>query len=362
MSNVYRPTYAHINLENLLHNFNYVQEIIGNKTIIPVIKADAYGHGAIKVMDYLYEQGVRIFAVSLLEEAIELRKVRKDIELIMMGPILSHQFEIAQNYDVEITLYHIHIIEDLLSSNYHLKVHLKIDTGMHRYGLIDEQKIIRMIEKLQQHDTILLKGIYTHFATANEDETYYHMQLSKFKHIYDQITIKPPMIHLSNSSSSIKYEKDINFTTHVRLGISLYGLSLDTPKPLLKPVMSLISHIVDIKILNKGDKVGYGATYEAHGDEKIAIIPIGYADGWLRSNKNGRVEINQKIYQIVGIICMDAIFVKVDDDVKISDQVILFGGLITTDEVAKQQKTIVYEVCTNISNRVPRIYIKGEQT
>ncbi|MFA7422681.1 MAG: alanine racemase [Acholeplasmataceae bacterium] len=360
MSKIYRPTYAKINLDHLDHNYSYVQQLNPNKTIIPVIKANAYGHGAIKIMQYLYEKGVRIFAVSLLEEAIELRKVNKDIKILMMGPILKDQFKVAETYEIDITAYNEEIIKDLLKSNYKLNIHLKIDTGMHRYGINDELQILSVIDDMNRHQKLHLEGLYTHFSTANEDYDYYLMQLSRFKSILSKIKEKPHMIHISNSSSSIKYEKDYDFTTHMRLGISLYGLSLDSPKPPLKPVMSLISHVIDIKSLKKGDKVGYGASYEANHDEKIAIIPLGYADGWLRSNKNAYVEINHKTYQTIGIICMDAMFVKVDDSIKIGDQVTLFGGLVKTDDVAKKQKTIVYEVCTNISYRVPRIYIKGE--
>ncbi len=360
MSKIYRPTYAKINLDYLQHNYSYVQNLNPNKTIMPVIKANAYGHGAIKIMNFLYEKGVRVFAVSLLEEAIELRNEHKDVKLLMMGPILKNQLIIANKYNIDITAYDESIVNDLLKSKYNLNVHLKIDTGMHRYGIEDEQTILDVVHKIQNHETLNLEGLYTHFATSNEDYEYYKMQLSRFKSILDKVKKKPNMIHISNSSSGIKYEKDFDFTTHIRLGISLYGLSLDIPKPPLKPVMSLISHVIDIKTLKRGDKVGYGATYEAQGDEKIAIIPIGYADGWLRSNKNALVEINQKTYHTVGIICMDAIFIKVDESVILGNEVILFGGLIKTDDVAKKQKTIVYEVCTNISYRVPRIYIKGE--
>jgi len=362
MSKIYRPTYAKINLEHLYENYTYVLNLNPNKKIMPVIKANAYGHGALEVMDFLKNKGVDIFAVSLLEEAIELRKNHYDGQILMMGPILTNQFEIAEKYNIDITIYDLDIAKSLLATSYHLKTHLKIDTGMHRYGLEDENVILEVIDEIVNHQTLILEGIYTHFATANEDYDYYMMQLNRFKSIYQKMNYKPNMVHISNSSSGIKYEKDFDFTTHIRLGISLYGLSLDEPRPPLKPVMSLHSQVVDIKYLKKGDKVGYGASYTAKEDEFIAILPIGYADGWLRSNKHNKVEIRNHTYPIVGIICMDAIFVKVDQHIKIDDEVILFGGFISTDEVAKKQKTIVYEVCTNISYRVPRIYIKGEQT
>ena len=357
MSDIYRPTYAKIDLNHLDHNFSYVQNLNPTKKIIPVIKANAYGHGAIKIMEHLIKKGVHVFAVSLLEEAIELRKINQHVKLIMMGPILENQLKVAEKYHVDITVYDENILKAVLNSKCILNVHLKIDTGMHRYGLEDKTQVLKAIDDINKHETVRLEGIYTHFATANENIEYYQMQLNRFKEIIKDVNHKPPMIHISNSSSGIKYEKDFDFTTHIRLGISLYGLSLDEPKPPLKPVMSLHSQVAEIKHIKAHDKVGYGAAYEAKKDEYIAIIPIGYADGWLRSNKKNEVEINHKRYPIVGIICMDAIFIKVDESIQVGDEVILFGGLITTDEVAKKQNTIVYEVCTNISYRVPRKYI-----
>ncbi len=359
MSNIYRPTWAEINLDHINHNYNYIHELNPNKTIIPVIKADAYGHGAVKIMNFLYSKGVRFFAVSLIEEGIELRKENKEIKILMLGPILEDQFKIAETYKIDITLYDIEIIEALLHTKYQLNVHLKIDTGMNRYGLKEKEDILKFIDLCQNHETIKLEGLFTHFATANENKNIYLTQLERFKDILKDIKILPKMIHVSNSASSINYEKDYDFTTHLRLGISLYGLTLDKDKSMLKPVMSLHSRIVQIKNFNPGEVVGYGATYSAITHEKIGIIPIGYADGWLRNNKNAYVEINAKKYKTVGVICMGAVFVRIDNSVKVGDEVILFGGLITTDEVAKNQNTIVYEVCTNISKRVPRLYING---
>lgn len=361
MSNMYRPTWAEINLNHIEHNFNYVASLNPTKDIIPVIKADAYGHGAIKVMNFLYQKGIKMFAVSLLEEAIELRNVNKKIKILMLGPILEDQFSAAQKYKIDITLYDTNIAKALLKTNLKLNAHIKIDTGMNRYGIKDRLEILDCIDQFQAHQTLNLEGVFTHFATANDDKKIYNLQLDRFKDILNDIKIKPKMIHISNSSSAIKYEKNYDFTTHIRLGISLYGLSLDNMKTNLKPAMTLKSKVVQIKQLKAGEVVGYGATYTSVTRERVAVIPIGYADGWIRKNRSNLVEINQKKYSIVGLICMDAMFVRIDNSVNIGDEVTLFGGLITIEEVAKKQETIVYEVCTNISKRVPRIYIKGEE-
>lgn len=361
MSKYYRPTWAEINLNDIEHNLNYVASLNPNKQIIPVIKADGYGHGAIEIMEFLYQKKINMFAVSLLEEAIELRDKNKKIKILMLGPILEEQFSIAQKYKIDITVYDKAMILALLKTKLKLNVHLKIDTGMNRYGLKDKKEIIDIIDKFQAHQTLNLEGIFTHFATADNNKKIYDLQLERFRDILSDINIKPKMIHISNSSSAIKYENHYDFTTHIRLGISLYGLSLDKMKTDLKPVMSLKSKVAQIKQLKPGEVVGYGATYTSVTRERIAVIPIGYADGFIRKNKSNDVEINKKRYPIIGLICMDAIFVSIDNQVNIGDEVTLFGGLITIDEVANKQQTIVYEVCTNISSRVPRIYIKGEE-
>ncbi len=360
MNDIYRPTWAEINLNHLWHNVLESRKHAPNKIMIPVIKANAYGHGAIEVMTYLYQKGIRIASVSLLEEALELRAVFPDLEILMLGPIMPEDLIVASINHIDITIYDQEIYEAIKSFDHWITCHLKVDSGMSRYGLVEPKKIAKMIEEIQMMNHVCLKGIYTHFATANEDETFYKMQLKRFKIVLDSIKTLPPMVHISNSSSTFKYEKDYDFTTHYRLGISLYGLSLDDPKPNLKPVMSLKSKIVQIKDLKPLECVGYGATYCAKENEKIGILPIGYADGWIRKNKTGYVEINHKKYRIVGIICMDACFIKIDEQVKIGDVVTLYGGLITVDDVAKRLKTINYEVCTSLSYRVPRVMIKGE--
>lgn len=350
----YRPTWAEINMDALVHNYRFAQETIHPKTVIPVIKANAYGHGAIIVMKALIQEGVKLFAVSLLEEAIELRNHDPEVEILMMGPILECQLELCHRYNIQFTVYDKRIAEAVISHQTPLKFHLKIDTGMHRYGIDDELFVVEWMEKLKgtEHDLI---GIYTHFATANEQDNLFLEQIKNIESLIKKLPYLPKMIHVSNSSASLRYEKHFNFTTHTRLGISLYGLSLDKDQKGLIPVMKLKTKIVEIKTLMKHDPVGYGAQYRAENDDvKIAVLPIGYADGWIRKNKNGDVEIQGKRYPMVGIICMDACFVKVDDTVHVGDEVTLFGGLVSTDEVANRLDTINYEVTCQLTSRVPR--------
>ena len=355
----YRPTWAEIDLNALVSNYRFAQKKVYPKKIIPVIKADAYGHGAKEVMSALMAEGVNLFAVSLLEEALELRGLSDTVDLLMLGPILKEQFELCHKRHIQFTVYDEAILDHILSFDKPLMFHIKVETGMHRYGIEDYKKIIQFMHDIKSTNHKLV-GLYTHFATANEQDDLFFSQIKRMEELISNLPYLPEMIHLSNSSSSLRYENKINFTTHARLGISLYGLSLDENQEGLTPVMSLKSTVVEIKRLSKGDTVGYGATYQAQQDnEYIAVVPIGYADGWIRRNKQGSVEINHKIYKLVGIICMDACFIKVDKDIHVGDVVTLFGGMIKTDDVARRLKTISYEVICMVSKRVPRVFTKG---
>lgn len=352
----YRKTFAEINLKNLYQNYlNVVIETNGKK-VIPVVKANAYGHGAIEVVDYLVERGVNYFAVSLVEEAVELREKHKDIDILIMGFTHKEDFCFCASNNFTVTISNMDQIDGLMQLDSMLKVHIKIDSGMNRLGFKDDQDIKDVISFMKNHHYIDLLGIYTHFATSDCDVEYYQKQKRRFEEVLEYVDYKFEMIHCGNSSSSIKYEKDIPYTTHTRLGISLYGLTLDKDMDFLKNTYKLCTYISEIKELKKGEKLGYGITYEAKDTEIIGIMPIGYADGFIRMNQGGDVEIKGKRYKIVGRICMDQMFVLIDDSISKEDKVTLFGGMVSIDEVAKRNKTINYEVICQITYRVPKIY------
>jgi alanine racemase len=359
---IYRKTVAEINLDHLLANYNYAASRVKPKAVIPVIKANAYGHGVIEVMKHLHAHGVTYCAVVTIEEALELRAFFNDIKILVMGAVHKEDLEICTKHNIEITLHDEEIVRFVLAYDQKITVHYKVDSGMSRYGIRNQAQIKSDIELLFNKETIDLKGIYTHLATADSNEEYTYFQIDNFKEVLNTLPQKPRMVHVSNSSSTFKYEKKLDFTTHVRLGISLYGCISDEVKPPLKPVMQLKSEIVQVKTLETGQCLGYGITYCALEKERIAIIPIGYADGFIRANREGDVEIKGQRYPLVGTICMDACFVKIDASIHKGDVVTLFGGVVSLDEVAKRLNTIHYEVLTNISKRVPRLYIKGEKS
>ncbi|MCK5762081.1 MAG: alanine racemase, partial [Candidatus Izimaplasma sp.] len=321
-------------------------------------KANAYGHGVLEVVKYLVDRKVDYFAVSLLEEALELRKEFKSIRILIMGIVDREQFRIASENNFTITISNFDQLNEIEKLKDSLTVHIKVDTGMNRLGFKFTDDILKVSKVLEGNSHINLEGIYTHFATADGNKNLYDLQLNRFNSIIEMLNYKFEMIHASNSSSAIKYESKINFTTHVRLGISLYGLTLDEEITFLKNTYSLITHISEIKHLKIGEKVGYGGTYTAIEEEIIGILPLGYADGFIRQNQNGDVEINNRRYPIIGRICMDQMFVKIDEIVTKDDEVILFGGIVSIDEVADRLKTINYEVVCQITCRVPKLYIK----
>lgn len=353
---MYRKTYLEVDLDHLYENYTMIQKTVGEKVVIPVVKANAYGHGVFEVVDKLYQNGVNFFAVSLLEEAIEIRKKYPNTKLLVMGVCNFGDFDVAAEHQIQVTVGNNRQLDEILKIDKEILVHLKIDTGMNRLGFKDLEQARGAYLKLKDSDKINLVGVYTHFATADNNYTYYVNQKDKFEKFLSMIDHKGLMIHVSNSSSAIKYELSLPYTTHIRLGISLYGLTLDKETTFLKNTCKLITHVSEVKYLSKGEKLGYGATYQALEKEKIGVLPIGYADGFIRKNQGGFVEIDGQRCEIIGRICMDQMFVRINDDVVIDTPVILFGGLISIDEVANRLDTINYEVICQITSRVPRVY------
>ncbi len=354
----YRKTYAEINLPNLYDNYKNIEKRSNNKKIIPVIKANAYGHGAVQVAEYLYDKGIDYFAVSLLEEALELRELLPDIKILVMGIVEEEGLLRASEEDITITVSNFDQIEYLKKLKRNLTVHLNVDTGMNRLGCKNDETIIQAVKDLKENPKVFIQGIYTHFSTADDNKIYYDIQMRRFRQILEMIDHHFEMIHISNSSSTLKYESNIEFTTHARVGISLYGLTLDPGNDFLKNTFSLYTYISQIKTLNIGEKVGYGAVHTAKQREILGVLPIGYADGFIRQNYGGEVIINGERYPIVGRICMDQMFVRIDENIKKTDKVTLFGGKLSIDEVADRLETINYEIICQIGSRVPRQYIK----
>jgi len=349
-----RNTYLELNTKNIQNNvYKIINKYNNYKYYIGVVKADCYGHGDMKIIKSIIEGGCNYLAVATLDEAIEVRKEFNDIPILCLGHIPSEYIDICKNENIAITIHSLEYAKELLDRDCTgLKVHLKINTGMNRLGINDINQIDEVSNIIKEKNAIL-EGVYTHIYNA-EMESCYLKQINEFKKIISNLN-QVPIIHISASESIELYEKP-SFVNGCRLGIIMYGFT-ENKELKLQSTMQLISEVIQIHNLSKGDTVGYNGAYVVEEDsEKIAVISIGYADGIIRKNTGRMVYINNKEYKIVGNICMDMLFVKVDDTINIHDKVYLLKDNKHIKQVSKHLDTIPYEVMCCIGKRVPRIY------
>ena len=368
-------------------NFNRVQAVInldnitamkrlidGDKKMLAVIKADAYGHGAVEVAEAL-DDLVDFFAVAFIDEALELRRANIDKPILILGYTDPSDYELIIRYDVRPAMYEVDDAQKLsdlaVSMNTKAKIHIKVDTGMGRIGFTCDEDGVKNIEKISQMPGIEIEGIFTHYAKADElDKTAANGQLEKFRWINSQLEalgIHIPVRHISNSAGIM--EMDNSDFDMVRSGIVTYGLypsdEVDKNIAALKPAMRLMSKVIFVKDVKAGTGIGYGWSYIADHDIKVATVSAGYADGYPRAQSNiGRVIIHGEYAPIIGRVCMDQFMVDVShiDGVKVRDDVTLIGQdgdrEVTVEEVAAPANSFNYELVCNISRRVPRTYIR----
>ncbi|WP_236634902.1 alanine racemase [Alteribacter lacisalsi] len=376
----YRDTWAEVNLNAIENNVRAISRgLPAEAGFMAVVKANAYGHGAVDVARTALHAGASTLGVAILDEALALRHAGIEAPILVLGYVRPEDAPLAVRYNITLTVFQADWIKEAASQikpgTGSLKCHLKVDTGMGRIGLRTEEEGDALAWEVKAHDGLfLLEGIYTHFATADEiDDAYIREQHSRFAHFLEwfknRTGIKHPVVHSANSATALRY-KDYAYTL-VRVGISMYGLvpseeiagEITVP---LEEAFSLHSRITHVKRLEKGEAVSYGATYRAEkSGEWIATIPIGYADGWIRANAaGGEVLVDGRRAPIVGRICMDQMMVKLPDKVERGTKVTLIGrqgsSMISADEVACRLGTINYEIPCMISYRVPRaIYRDG---
>ena len=351
-----RKTFCEVNLRNLKSN---VEKIINKYNdysyYFGVVKADCYGHGDLKSIQSIIDGGCNYLAVATLKEAWHIRFNFKDIPILFLGCINSDDISMCISNNITISICNLEQARDIYeySRNYDcsgLKCHIKINTGMNRLGISNKEEFLEVLELL---DNIEIEGVYSHIYEAS-NESVYLKQLSMFSDIVKSINTDNMIIHLSASEALVNYSKP-DFINGCRLGIVMYGF---TDKLELDSTFRVVSEVIQINTLNKGDSLGYNGMYQASEDnEKIAVIPIGYADGIIRKNTGRYVYINNKKYNIVGNICMDMLFVKIDDSVKVFDQVELLRDNEHINYVSEYLETIPYEVMCTISKRVERVYV-----
>lgn len=351
-----RNTYLEVDLKQIQNNVSkIIKQYSEYKYHIGVVKADCYGQGDTEPVKAVIEGGCNYLAVATCDEAIKIREEIKNIPILCLGIIPCEYIQECITQNITVTISSLEYLQELEKEECKdLKVHLKINTGMNRLGMEKSEDVVEAVRVIKQRKMIL-EGIYTHLYDA-ENKEIYEEQISRFKEAVKNIKLSEiPIVHISASEGLINYKK-VDFVNGCRLGIIMYGFTKNKELD-LKTTARLISEIQQIHKLKKGDTVGYGGTYIAKEDgERIAVVPIGYADGIIRKNKGRYVYINDKRYEIVGNICMDMLFVKVDNDVKLHDKVFILKDNEHIEKVAKYLDTIPYEVLCSIGKRVPRIY------
>ncbi|KIL48580.1 alanine racemase [Jeotgalibacillus campisalis] len=370
----HRDTWVEVDLDAIEHNIEQISQVIGPKVgIMAVVKANAYGHGYVQIAKTALSSGATHLAVAFIDEALFLRKQGIQAPIVVLGASRPSDAELAARQSIRLTIYSkewLQQAETYLTKDATLLVHLKCDTGMGRLGIKTAQELKEIEKLVHDIEAISIEGIYTHFATADElDRSYTDRQMDTFTTLVAELKEKPPLVHASNSAAAL-FRQD-SLLSIIRFGISMYGLSpsseiADRLPAKLIPALSLHTTIVQVKKLKRGEKVSYGATYEAAEEEWIATLPIGYADGWIRKMQGFEVLVDGIRVPLVGRICMDQCMIRLPDEYSPGTRVTLIGrqgkSEIKIEEIADYLDTINYEVACAISARVPRIYWKEKKS
>ena len=367
-------TFVEISIPNILHNIRELKGLLDKKVkFMAVVKADAYGHGAVPVSKAI-EKSVDYLAVATLSEAIELKGAGIKAPILILSEIHpSSAAEVVKNGFIQ-TVYTLKLAKALSAAASSLKkkarVHLKIDTGMGRIGVhfSEAEGLFNAISRLPN---LNIEGIFTHFAGAEEMDDFTSQQIKRFRSFISKIDPAGYILHAANSAALL-YRKESHLDM-VRVGLSMYGLypsCLPAGRPAghkcsvkLKPALEFKTHVVYMKRVPAGTPLSYGSTYNTKKETTIATLPVGYADGLPRALSNrGEVLIRGKRYPIVGRVCMDLTLIDIGDGrCEMGDEVVLIGkqgsDIISADDVAMLADTISYEVICGIGKRVPRICI-----
>lgn len=371
-----RDAWIEISMANIKYNIQQIQAKAGNSELVGVIKADAYGHGAVNYAKVLEEQGVDTFAVATIPEAIQLREAGfSSQQMIVLGIAPEESIADILKYDIISVVCELSFAEKLSEAAAKIgktaNCMIAIDTGMGRIGYTHcDESTLAEIKKICSLKCLEIFGLFSHFATADaEDKGYAEEQHKKYDDFYAEITESGVAVKnriLANSAAIM--EMPGTHYDYVRPGIILYGIypskEVDRKGLDLKPVMTVKAKIIYLKTIEAGASIGYGRTYKAPGARRIATLPVGYADGLPRlcSNK-GRVIVNGYYAPIVGNICMDQCMIDVTDipDVKLGDTVIIMGEegklSVTADDIGDQALTIPYEITCGFGQRMEKIVV-----
>jgi alanine racemase len=375
----YYRVQANVNLNAIRHNLTQIRsKVEANTKLMVIIKADAYGHGAVPLAKAIGTSNmIDYYGVAIIEEAIELREAGIEKPILILGYTPKEQYDLVVAYDVVQTVFQYEMAEAISREAKHqekiAKIHIKIDTGMSRIGFSDTQESIKIIKQISTLENIEIEGMFSHFARADEtDKTSTKNQLERyiaFNKMLEEKQIYIPLKHIANSAGIIEFPEA--YFNMVRCGIATYGIYpsevVNQQEIHLTPAMELKTHVIYVKDVESGVGISYGAAFVTDKKTRIATIPVGYADGYSRNLSNhGRVIIHGRYAPIVGKICMDQFMVDVTNiaDVKQGDSVTLLGrdadAYISAEELAEGSHSFAYELVCTVGKRIPRVYSEPE--
>lgn len=365
----YRNTVLDVNLTAIEKNYRAVQGTNPEKTIIAVVKANAYGLGAKEVSEHLEEAGASFFAVATLDEAIDLRMHGIKQKILVLGMISPKHINKAIQHRIAVIATDLAWIKEAkkeVNDKYGKEVwiHIKVNTGMNRYGTSDVGEIAAMINEINSFNRFIYEGIFSHFTSSDEDSEVTLLEFNHFKDIVNKVE-RPEYVHIANSGAALTLEE--NFTNAVRTGIALYGYypseyTKSQAAVTLNPSVKLSTKIVSLHQLEPGESISYGRKYTAKANETVATLPIGYADGLLRHHNGYKVKLEDGTEcEIVGTICMDALMIKVPEQATTGTVVIIIDDKENTrqsmESYSNYTGTISYESLCAFGRRIPRRYL-----
>ncbi|PIC81839.1 alanine racemase [Sporosarcina sp. P1] len=363
----YRPTRAIINTAAIRHNAQHLMSYLPKETkLIAVVKSDGYGHGVAQAASAALRAGAEMFAVATPDEAMTLRKTQPTVDILVLGFSPVSFAAVAAQHNIILTVTSENWVKQVIAQqpfDNKCRIHVKIDSGMGRIGVRNEEELTQLVRRIQQSD-LFIDGVFTHFARADEENREpTRRQYERFMRLVNCLPEKPRLIHASNSAGALLYPEYA--LDAVRFGISLYGIppSHTVAKQLpftLERALAIETELTYVKQMTAGEEISYGGTYKAVEGEWIGTLPVGYADGLKRSLKGQEVLIDGKRVPIVGTICMDQCMIRLPREYSEGEKVILIGKQgneeIGIEEWSERLNTIPYEIAVTFSTRIPRVY------
>ena len=373
-ADIVRPTHVEVNLSCLERNFTAIRQHVGSAKVMPVLKANAYGHGLVEVARLMVGLGADYLGAALLEEGLLLRQAGITASVLVLGSPSAEQIPRYLAHDLAITASSIEklrlINEAAAAAKCQARVHLTIDTGMERVG-VHHYTAEKFLEASLQFPHLEVEGIYSHFANADAaDLSHARLQLERFLDVlafYERRSLPTPLRHIANSAGVLQLPE--SHLDLVRPGIMLYGVypSSECQRTVsVEPALQWKSQVCYFKVVQPGSPVSYGSTWQSDHPVRIVTVPVGYGDGYFRALSNqAQVLIRGQRYPIVGRVCMDQFIVNIEWDSAYNGDVVTLLGrdgneTITADDLARWAGTIPYEVLTNINTRVPRVYMRDQ--